>query len=158
LDFPQGLHPLWITWLTPEQIEAIAAAAGIPRSVVESMTLSVYDGDALKLDPKLAASMNIFLWRRWLSRFCPECLVESDGRWQLQWRLGWTFACFRHNSLLSDEWRMTMKQIRGLSPEEKAAYDQERFAWLAADVVLETHDTVALTRQTRIILARSRST
>ena len=53
---------------------------------------------------------------------------------------------------------MTMKQIRGLSPDEKAAYAQERFAWLAADVVLETHDTVALTRQTRIILARSRST
>ena len=52
LDFPQGLHPLWITWLTPEQIEAIAAGAGIPRSIVESMTLSVYDGDALKLDPK----------------------------------------------------------------------------------------------------------
>jgi hypothetical protein len=50
--------------------------------------------------------------------------------------------------------RMTMKQISGLSPDEKAAYDQERFAWLAADVVLETHDTVALTRQTRIIMAR----
>jgi Bacterial TniB protein len=51
--------------------------------------------------------------------------------------------------------RMTMKQISGLSPDEKAAYDQERFAWLAADVVLETHDTVALTRQTRIIMARN---
>ena len=49
---PARLHPLWITWLTPDQIEAIVAAAGIPRSVVESMTLSVYDGDALKLDPK----------------------------------------------------------------------------------------------------------
>jgi len=42
--------------------------------------------------------------------------------------------------------RMTTKQISGLSPDEKAAYDHERFAWLAADVVLETHDTVALTR------------
>jgi hypothetical protein len=51
--------------------------------------------------------------------------------------------------------RMTMKQISGLSPDQKAAYDQERFAWLAADVVLETHDTVALTRQTRIIMARN---
>lgn len=51
--------------------------------------------------------------------------------------------------------RMTMRQISGLSPDEKADYDQERFAWLAADVVLETHDTVALTRQTRIIMARN---
>jgi hypothetical protein len=51
--------------------------------------------------------------------------------------------------------RMTMKQISSLSPAEKGAYDQQRFAWLAADVVLETHDTVALTRQTRIIMARN---
>jgi hypothetical protein len=50
---------------------------------------------------------------------------------------------------------MTLKQINALGPDENGAYDQERFAWLAADVVLETHDTVALTRQTRIIMARN---
>jgi hypothetical protein len=49
---PARLHPLWITWLAPDQVDTIGAAAGIPRAVVESMTLSVYDGDALKLDPK----------------------------------------------------------------------------------------------------------
>ena len=27
------------------------------------------------------------------SRYCPKCLAESGGRWQLQWRLAWTFAC-----------------------------------------------------------------
>jgi hypothetical protein len=51
--------------------------------------------------------------------------------------------------------RLTTKQITALSPDEKAAYDQARFGWLGADVVLETHDTAALTRQTRIIMARN---
>lgn len=51
--------------------------------------------------------------------------------------------------------RLTMEQIAALSRDNKAAYDQSRFAWLAADVVLETHDTAVLTRQTRIIMARN---
>jgi hypothetical protein len=51
--------------------------------------------------------------------------------------------------------RLTTKRITALSPDEKAAYDQARFGWLGADVVLETHDTAALTRQTRIIMARN---
>jgi hypothetical protein len=36
------------------------------------------------------------------SRFCPECLADSAGRWQLRWRLSWVFACARHQSLLRD--------------------------------------------------------
>jgi hypothetical protein len=34
---------------------------------------------------------------------------------------------------------LTMKHITVLPPDEKAAYDQARFGWLGADVVLETH-------------------
>ncbi|MFD3805974.1 TniQ family protein [Streptomyces sp. NPDC058619] len=34
------------------------------------------------------------------SRYCPACLAQSRGRWQLRWRLGWTFACPRHLLLL----------------------------------------------------------
>lgn len=36
------------------------------------------------------------------SRFCPECLNESSGRWRLVWRLGWSFACTTHGRLLAD--------------------------------------------------------
>lgn len=50
---------------------------------------------------------------------------------------------------------LTMKQINSLSPARKEEYDQERFAWLGADVVLETPDTEALTRQTRVLMARN---
>lgn len=36
------------------------------------------------------------------SRFCPACLSDHDGQWQLRWRLPWAFACTRHQLLLSD--------------------------------------------------------
>ncbi|WP_231497279.1 ATP-binding protein [Arthrobacter sp. MA-N2] len=45
--------------------------------------------------------------------------------------------------------------MRGLSAEAKSAYDRARFAWLAADTVLETMDTQALSRQARIAIARN---
>lgn len=37
------------------------------------------------------------------SRFCPACLAENGGRWQLAWRLYWTVACLRHRVLLAED-------------------------------------------------------
>lgn len=51
--------------------------------------------------------------------------------------------------------RLTAQQLTKLSTAEKNTYDEERFAWLGSDVVLESHDTEALTRQTRIIMRRN---
>ena len=101
---PTVLHPLWINWLAPDQVNAVTAATGLAASTVEAMTLSTYDGVALKLDPDTHRLTADFPFNAVaFSRFCPDCLSESDGRWQLTWRLGWKFACTRHNSLLSDE-------------------------------------------------------
>jgi hypothetical protein len=50
---------------------------------------------------------------------------------------------------------LPMRHIGALSPAEKERYDQARFAWLGADVVLETPDTDTLTRQTRVLIARN---
>lgn len=36
------------------------------------------------------------------SRYCPRCLADTDGCWQLSWRLNWTVACLRHRLLLLD--------------------------------------------------------
>ncbi|MEU9418339.1 TniQ family protein [Streptomyces sp. NPDC048272] len=33
-------------------------------------------------------------------RFCPECLTETQGRWNLRWWLPWALACSRHQALL----------------------------------------------------------
>ena len=76
---------------------------GVSSKVVERMTLSAFDGAALELDPEsdefdATIPFGALTW----SRFCPECLSGSHGRWQLAWRLGWSFACTLHNSLLVD--------------------------------------------------------
>ncbi|MBV8346275.1 MAG: TniQ family protein [Mycolicibacterium sp.] len=103
LDLSTATRPIWIGWLSLDQLGVIEAATGVSSSVVEAMTLSVYNGTALQLDPdshRLDATFP-FGALSW-SRFCPECIRESDGRWQLEWRLGWSFACLLHNCLLAD--------------------------------------------------------
>ncbi|GAA1387889.1 TniQ family protein [Catellatospora chokoriensis] len=53
------------------------------------------------------------------SRFCPGCLFESRGRWQLVWRLPWVFACLTHRALLPDRCaacgRMPLRPITGIT-------------------------------------------
>jgi hypothetical protein len=103
LDLVIATRPTWIRWLSRDQLDVIQAATGVSSSVVEALTLSVYDGTALQLDPnshRLDASFPFGALSR--SRFCPECIRESDGRWQLAWRLGWSFVCVLHNWLLAD--------------------------------------------------------
>lgn len=103
LGLPIATRPTWIRWLSAEQLDVIEAATGVESSVVEALTLSVYDGIALQLDPnyhRLDGSFPVGALSR--SRFCPECLRESDGRWLLAWRLGWSFVCVVHNCLLAD--------------------------------------------------------
>ena len=51
--------------------------------------------------------------------------------------------------------QLTIEQIKSLSSEEKTSYDESRFAWLGADVVLETNDTEALTHKAQILVARN---
>lgn len=50
---------------------------------------------------------------------------------------------------------LTSIQLKKMAATERSAYDDARFAWLGSDVVLATHDTEALTRQTRIIMRRN---
>ena len=56
------------------------------------------------------------------SRFCPACLAETGGRWQLWWRLRWAFACPIHRCLLADtcpccdRWQRIGAHPHGLVP------------------------------------------
>jgi hypothetical protein len=72
LDLPIATRPTWIRWLSRDQLDVIEAATGVTSSVVEALTLSVYDGVALQLDPnshRLDATFP-FGALSW-SRFCP---------------------------------------------------------------------------------------
>lgn len=72
LDLPIATRPTWIRWLSRDQLDVIEAATGVTSSVVEALTLNVYDGVALQLDPnshRLDATFP-FGALSW-SRFCP---------------------------------------------------------------------------------------
>ncbi|MFC9839935.1 TniQ family protein [Rhodococcus sp. NPDC127530] len=94
---------LWPMHLRPNDVDTIAAAADLPVAVVEAMTLARYDGIALSLNGRKGRAAAGLPWGRGRrSRYCPDCLAESGGRWQLQWRLGCVFACTEHHRLLAD--------------------------------------------------------
>jgi hypothetical protein len=93
----------WLVAISPDQRCALAAATGITEDVLTTMTLEHYDGRALHIDPNNRTLRRSFPWGwRTGSRYCPHCLADNGGRWQLAWRLNWTFACIQHNCLLAD--------------------------------------------------------
>ena len=78
--------------------EAISAATVVTAEQVHAMTLARYGiaGGVLSLAVKFPRS------RPRYSRFCPHSLNDDRGRWQLHWRLGYSFACLTHQCLLAD--------------------------------------------------------
>lgn len=99
LDIPTH----WITMLRDDEAAAITEATGIGSERVHQMTLAHYDQRAIMIDKDKRQVLRWQLWGRGRgSRFCPDCLARDGGRWQLRWRLGWSFACLDHNRLLAD--------------------------------------------------------
>ncbi|MCH0557005.1 TniQ family protein [Streptomyces sp. MUM 16J] len=99
----QGIPADWTIFLDERLTAAVAHATGMVPEVVTAMTLAHYDGRALQLSAGGRAVTRHVLWGRGRgSRFCPDCLHSSGGRWQLSWRLGFSFACTRHRRLLAD--------------------------------------------------------
>lgn len=93
----------WITQLTPEQLRSISDATETAPERVGATTLDWYSGRALHIDPRKATTTRQFAWSQVRgSRFCPACLDENGGRWQLAWRLELSFACRIHRCLLVD--------------------------------------------------------
>jgi len=90
--------------LTSTQAAALARATGVGAAALTAMTLQPFDGIAVTIIPGTATQGHPPAWRRMQgSRFCPACLHDDNGRWQLTWRLPWSFACQRHGLLLADE-------------------------------------------------------
>lgn len=88
--------------LTPPEAAALSQATGVDRTVLQATTLSYYDGRAVLIDWAHRRVKAGFPWG-WGSgsKFCPACLHDTKGRWQLRWRFGWSFACPRHHCLLA---------------------------------------------------------
>ncbi|WP_407862479.1 TniQ family protein [Mycobacteroides abscessus] len=95
--------PTWVVCLNPSDAATIGAATGVGADVLTTMTLQHYSDRALCIKSEDRSLSRAFPWGPGRgSRFCPGCLDDAGGRWQLRWRLGWTFACTTHNCLLAD--------------------------------------------------------
>jgi hypothetical protein len=89
--------------LRPGEQAALSAATGADPGVLSAMTLERYDQVAVSIDRERRTLTHPPAWRRHAgSRYCPACLRETGGRWQLSWRLPWTYACLIHSCLLAD--------------------------------------------------------
>ncbi len=93
----------WVVTLSTAEAATIAAATGLTGQALDTMTLARYAGRAVKINNETRTLSRAFPWGGARgSRYCPTCLKETGGRWQLSWRLGWTFVCTEHHCLLAD--------------------------------------------------------
>lgn len=86
--------------LTEAELRSISAATGVETAAIEALTWRRFDGLVGTVDVAQRQMKMSWPFRRF--RFCPECLANSHGRWQLEWRLPWVFACQKHFRLLAD--------------------------------------------------------
>jgi hypothetical protein len=94
--------PAWTILVTRDELAVIAEVTGVAEDVLAAMTLQRWDGHAVVVLPQHRRVNRRVLWGRAGSRFCPLCLADSGGRWQVTWRLSWSFACTDHHVLLAD--------------------------------------------------------
>ncbi|MEV7089559.1 TniQ family protein [Streptomyces sp. NPDC093085] len=89
--------------LSTPSIEALGAATGFSERAIGKMLLSRFTATALPNLPRppygrpgalMSWAAGAWALRRH-SNFCPRCLAR-DGRWRLEWKLPWSFACLEH--------------------------------------------------------------
>ncbi|NRH32741.1 TniQ family protein [Rhodococcus sp. MS13] len=90
--------------LLPSELNDLSTITDIDAGIFRAMTLDRFHKRVLFVREDKPRSIDRYhLWARPTgSRFCPYCLADSGGRWQLAWRLSWTFACAEHRCLLLD--------------------------------------------------------
>ncbi|MCC3318314.1 TniQ family protein [Nocardia africana] len=88
IDYPHLTNGQLLDHTSPARLRHIEAATGLPGHRLDSA-----------IGAALASAMR---HRPDGSRYCPACLGETGGRWQLVWRAKWSVACLRHHALLQD--------------------------------------------------------
>lgn len=94
--------------LDEEHLQLFCTVSRLPAETVRASLLSAYDGialdmaDATSAEPDRLRKAAVAQWAYFSgSHYCPECLKESQGAWQLSWKLPWSYCCPRHQCLLN---------------------------------------------------------
>ncbi|WP_406308784.1 TniQ family protein [Streptomyces sp. NBC_00623] len=91
--------------LTSREVDALSLATGLDQAELVAMTLQPFDGLAITISRGQQRRLGQPPWWRRTgarSRYCPRCLDDTTGRWPLEWRLPWIFACRHHHVLLHE--------------------------------------------------------
>lgn len=96
---PYGL----ILGISSHTLRSLEWQAGLPHGRLDDAVLERYStlGLAVAASQRSAGDRQRMWARGAGSGFCPRCLAESGGRWELAWHLNWTFACTHHNVLMA---------------------------------------------------------
>ncbi|PZE86601.1 TniQ protein [Curtobacterium sp. PhB142] len=85
----------------------IAEATGISPAALDAATMRALDGQLVNLTDQTASGTTSistrgpWSWRAG-TRYCPDCLIERPGVFNLAWRSPWTFFCLIHERVLLD--------------------------------------------------------
>lgn len=166
VSIPVDYGSTWIVDLTDDQTTRLTRATAIDPEVVRASTLRRFDGVAIAIDRARRRLRSDIPWGRMgptpRSRYCPQCLAHNGGRWQLRWRLSWSFACTEHNCLLVDECPRCRRHQRRFPPPFSRIPSPGRCSISNKDTtacggeLADTTEAVALSADHRIMQAQRR--
>src|SRR3546814_9803886 len=108
---------MWATTLTADQASRLEASTGIPTDQFHEMTRMRFARHAIRFTRQGRISAQCPAAGT-TGRYCPECLVDSGGRWRMSWQFPFGFACARHRRLLVDRCRACDRPTRQRRSEE----------------------------------------
>lgn len=98
-----GRRTRWSQRLHDHEITVLSQATAVEPATLHAMTLAVFDGIGITTGRRPSSpDYGALHGLRSRSRYCPRCLDDSGGRWQLRWLLGYTFVCTVHHTVLAD--------------------------------------------------------
>lgn len=166
VGIPVDYASSWIVDLTVDQTEMLARATATDHAAIRACTLSRFDGLAVAIDRENRRLRNDIPWARIgptpRSRYCPKCLAQNGGRWDLRWRLSWSFACTEHNCLLLDECPRCHRFQRRFPPPFRRIPSPGRCSISNKDTtpcgadLTEATEVITLSSDHRIIRAQAR--
>jgi hypothetical protein len=141
---PYGL----ILGLGSHTLRSLEWQARLPMGRLDDAVLERYSalGLAVAAGQRSAGDRQRMWVRGAGSGFCPRCLAENGGRWELAWHLNWTFACTHHNVLMASRCLACGRRPREGENRLRLVVDSRRCCHCALESRPATQPTIGLSR------------